>query len=74
MPVKPLLEVPVFEPVTPNSLLTISMIEREAIRLFRNANYFLQTVGTEFDDDFAAEAEIGSSLRIRLPNDYEIRA
>jgi hypothetical protein len=63
MPVKPLLEVPVFEPVTASSLLTINMITREAVRLYRNANAFLQMVDLPPPD-----ARIGSSLPIRLPD------
>ena len=54
-----------------NSLLTINMITREALRLFRNSNYFLRNVNRQFDDSFAKTgAKIGSTLRIRLPNDY----
>lgn len=57
-----------------NSLLTISMITREAVRLFKNSNAFLKNIDTQYDSQFAREgAKIGTTLRIRLPNDYTVR-
>lgn len=57
-----------------NSLLTISMITREAVRLFQNTNAFIQNIDRQYDDSFAVNgAKIGSALRIRLPNDYVVR-
>lgn len=57
-----------------NALLTIDMITREAIRLFRNSNAFIQNIDHQYDDQFAVTgAKIGTSLRIRLPNDYTVR-
>jgi hypothetical protein len=57
-----------------NTLLTISMITREAIRLWKNTNAFLQNIDTQYDDSFAKSgAKIGSALKIRLPNDYTVR-
>lgn len=54
-----------------NSLLTIDMITREAVSLFKNSNAFIQNIDTQYDPAFAIDgAKIGSSLRIRLPNDY----
>ncbi len=54
-----------------NSLLTIDMITREAVRLFKNSNLFIQNIDTQYDSAFAIDgAKIGDSLRIRLPNDY----
>ena len=56
-----------------NSLLTINMITREAVRLWKNSNAFLQNVDMQYDESFAVSgAKIGSSLRIRLPNDYTV--
>ena len=56
-----------------NSLLTISMITREAVRLWRNTNAFLQNVDMQYDDSFAQSgAKIGNALRIRLPNDFTV--
>lgn len=55
----------------PNSLLTIDMITAEAVRLFKNSNLFIQNMDTQYDPAFAVDgAKIGSTLRIRLPNDY----
>ena len=57
----------------PNQLLTINMITREAVRLWKNSNAFLQNVDMQYDDSFAVTgAKIGSSLRIRLPNDFTV--
>jgi hypothetical protein len=54
-----------------NVLLTINLITREAVRLWKNSNAFLQNVDMQYDDSFAvAGAKIGNTLRIRLPNDY----
>ena len=56
-----------------NQLLTINMITREAVRLWKNSNAFLQNVDMQYDDSFAVSgAKIGSSLRIRLPNDFTV--
>lgn len=57
-----------------SSLLTIDMITRESLRLFKNTNSFLQHIDKQYDDAFAVEgAKIGMALRIRLPNDYVVR-
>ena len=56
-----------------NSLLTINMITREAVRLWKNSNAFMQNVDMQYDDSFAVSgAKIGTSLRIRLPNDFTV--
>ena len=58
-----------------NSLLTINMITREAVRLFLNSNAFLQNIDRQYDDRFANDgAKIGDTLRIRLPNDFTVRS
>ena len=57
-----------------NVLLTIDLITREAVRLWKNSNAFLQNVDMQYDDSFAVEgAKIGDNLRIRLPNDFTVR-
>lgn len=57
-----------------NTLLTIGMITREAVRLWRNSNAFLRNLDMQYDDRFAENgAKIGSQLQIRLPNDYTVR-
>lgn len=56
-----------------NTLLTINMITREAVRLWKNSNAFIQNVDMQYDESFAVSgAKIGSSLRIRLPNDFTV--
>lgn len=57
----------------PNSLLTINLITREAVRLWKNSNAFIQNIDMQYDESFAVSgAKIGSSLRIRLPNDFTV--
>lgn len=57
-----------------NAMLTINMITREAVRLWKNTNAFIQNIDTQYDASFAQTgAKIGTSLRIRLPNDYVVR-
>lgn len=56
-----------------NSLLTLDIITREAVELFKNTNFFMKTIPTQYDDTFGVEgAKQGDSLRIRLPNDYVV--
>ncbi|HQT78822.1 MAG TPA: P22 phage major capsid protein family protein, partial [Rhodopila sp.] len=56
-----------------NSLLTLNMITREAIRLYRNSNAFLMNVDRQYDDQFErVGAKIGNTLRVRYPNDFTV--
>lgn len=56
-----------------NALLTISMITRRAVMLFKNSNAFIQNLDMQYDDQYAVEgAKIGDTLRIRYPNDYTV--
>ncbi len=56
-----------------NTLLTLSMITRSAIKLFTNTNFFIQNIDRQYDSQFGNEgAMIGAQLRIRLPNDYVV--
>src|SRR3954465_8090929 len=51
------------------------MITREAVRLFRNSNWYLRTINRQHDDEFGRSGrKIGSQLRIPLPNDYVVRS
>jgi hypothetical protein len=44
------------------------------VRLWKNSNAFIQNINMQYDDSFARTgAKIGTSLRIRLPNDYTVR-
>lgn len=57
-----------------NTLLTINLITREAVRLWKNSNAFIQNIDMQYDDSFAQTgAKIGTALRIRLPNDFTVR-
>ncbi|OYV49152.1 MAG: hypothetical protein B7X10_02190, partial [Burkholderiales bacterium 21-58-4] len=57
-----------------NTLLTLGGITREAIRLWKNSNAFVQNIDKQFDSSYEkVGAKIGSQLRIRLPNDYTVR-
>jgi hypothetical protein len=57
-----------------NTILTIDMITRAAVSLFKNSNMFIKNLNTQYDDNFAIDgAKIGDSLRIRLPNDFTVR-
>ena len=56
-----------------NTLLTIDMITRMAVRLWKNSNAFLQQIDTQYGAEFAITgAKIGDTLRIRLPNEYTV--
>ena len=58
----------------PNTLLTIDMITREALRLAHEKAVFIGTINREFDDSFGnAGAKIGDTLRIRYPSQYTRR-
>jgi hypothetical protein len=54
-----------------NSLLTINMITKEALRVLHQKCNFISNVNRSYDDRYANEgAKIGDSLRIRLPVRY----
>ena len=67
MPVSVMLDEEVLQQLASgNSLLTIQMITREAVRLWKNSNKFLENIDAQYDDVFARpHAKIGTSLRIR---------
>jgi hypothetical protein len=46
-----------------NTLLTLSVITREAVRLWKNSNAFIQNLDTQYDDQFAKSLaqKIGTS-------------
>jgi hypothetical protein len=57
-----------------NTLLTIDMITREALRLAHEKATFIRTINRQFDDSFGdAGAKIGDTLRIRYPSQYTRR-
>lgn len=57
-----------------NTLLTIDMITREALRLAHEKAVFIGTINRQFDDSFGqGGAKIGDTLRIRYPSQYSRR-
>lgn len=58
-------------PSIANTLLTITMITKEALRVLENSLVVLRFVNKEYDDRFAVEgAKIGTTLNIRKPPRY----
>lgn len=54
-----------------NSLVTIDMVTREALRIAHEKSQFIATTDRQYDDSFAKTGgKIGSTLRVRLPNQY----
>ena len=54
-----------------NSLVTIDMVTREALRIAHEKLQFIGTVDRQYDDSFAKTgAKIGTALRVRRPNQY----
>lgn len=56
-----------------NSLLTIDLITKEALRLAHEKASFLGTVNREFDASYRGDGKIGDTLRIRKPTQYTRR-
>lgn len=57
-----------------NTILTPTMITREALRILHQKLNFVGSVNRSYDDRFAQSgAKIGTSLQIRLPNQYSVR-
>lgn len=53
-----------------NEILTIDMVTRIALKLWKNSNAFMRAIDSQYDDRFAVTgAKIGDSLRLRLPID-----
>lgn len=54
-----------------NSLVTIDMVTREALRIAHEKCQFIGTTDRQYDDSFARTgAKIGQALRVRKPNQY----
>lgn len=57
-----------------NTLLTIDMITKEALRLAHEKAVFIGTINRQFDDSFGrSDGKIGDTLRIRYPSQYSRR-
>lgn len=58
----------------PNSLLTPTIITRKALMILHQKLNFIGTINRQYDSQFGkAGNKIGSSLTIRLPNEYTVR-
>lgn len=56
-----------------NTLLTPTAVTREALRILHQKLTFIGSINRQYDDSFAKNgAKIGSSLKIRLPNQYTV--
>lgn len=54
-----------------NSVVTIDMVTREALRIAHEKAQFIGTTDLSYDDSYARSgAKIGDTLRVRLPNQY----
>lgn len=63
-------------PAAGNRILTMDMITREAVRLWKNSAPFLKHIDgvPQYVQPGNAEAVIGSAARIRLPVDYIVQS
>jgi len=58
----------------PNTILTPTMVTREALAVLHQKLNFVGNVNRTYDDSFAKDgAKIGSTLKVRLPNQYVVR-
>jgi len=58
-----------------NTILTPTMVTREALRILHQKLNFIRSINRQYDDEFAKTgAKIGTSLKIRLPNQYTVRS
>lgn len=58
----------------PNTILTPTMITREALRVLHQKLNFVGNVNRQYDDKFAQTgAKIGTSLNVRMPSKYTVR-
>lgn len=67
MPIRP--ERALLLPSSRVTLLTMSEITREAVRLFRNSNMFLQEMDEQYPN---LHKSVSPSLRSRLPNNFSV--
>lgn len=56
-----------------NTLLTVDMITKEALRLAHEKATFIGTINRQFDSSFTGDRKIGDTLRIRYPSEYTRR-
>ena len=56
-----------------NTLLTIDMITREALRIAHEKATFIGSIDRQFDRSWSNEGPTGNTLRIRVPAEYTYR-
>src|SRR5437868_4703914 len=57
-----------------NTILTPTMVTREALRVLHQKLNFVGSINRTYDDQYAKTgAKIGDTLKIRLPNQYTVR-
>ncbi len=57
-----------------NTLITPDMVAREVLRIAHEKATFIGTIDRSYDDSFAKSgAKIGSTLKVRNPNQYTVR-
>lgn len=57
-----------------NTILTPTAVTRKALEIFHNELEFTRRVNRQYDDQFAKSgAKIGTTLKVRKPNQYTVR-
>lgn len=57
-----------------NTILTPTMVTRKALAILHSKLNFIGSINRQYDDSYAKTgAKIGSTLKIRLPNEYTVR-
>lgn len=56
----------------PNTLLTIDMVTRKALAIFRQSNAFMMSINRDYQSMFGVTPKIGDTLRIRKPVQYNV--
>lgn len=58
-----------------NTILTPTAVTREILRILHQKANFIGTINRDYDDSFAnSGAKIGTSLKIRTPNQFSVRS
>lgn len=57
-----------------NTILTPTAVTRKALKILHQKANFIGTINRQYDSSFAKEGgKIGSTLKIRMPNEYVVR-
>lgn len=58
----------------PNAILTPTMVTRKALMILHQKLNFVGSINRQYDDQYAKKgAKIGSTLQIRVPNEFTVR-